>query len=172
MAKVDGTPGADRLVGTDGGDLVLGLGGADIIDGLGGDDDLRGGGGSDVITDDGGNDGLSGNGGRDRLIDCGGDDTYWGGGGRDSFVFSQGGEPGLPFADGTNWINDFVRGDDSLEVLATLDPDSNGDGRLDGRDDGVSVSSGDLTIEFGAGGDTVTLRDITRLGVDDWSYSG
>jgi hypothetical protein len=133
--QIDGTAGADTLSGGNGNDTLFGLGdadtlsggnGADLIDGgrgndrimAGNDDDIAYGGlGDDLIDGGNGNDQLFGGDGADTLtggngndlIDGGaGDDMMAGGNGNDVFRVSELG--------GNDWIVDFRRGQDKVDV--------------------------------------------------------
>jgi VCBS repeat-containing protein len=133
--QIDGTAGADTLSGGNGSDTLNGLGdadmisggnGADVIDGgrgddritAGNDDDTASGGlGNDLIDGGNGNDRLFGDEGADTitggngndLIDGGaGDDMLAGGNGNDVFRIAEIG--------GDDWIVDFRRGQDKVDV--------------------------------------------------------
>ena len=116
---MSGHEGEDRFFGGRHADTLSGHGGNDILDGgLGtdtlfggaGDDTLRGGGAGDRLFGGAGADTLTGNAGADWLNGGAGDDVLTGDGGKDVFVFNR--------HAGTDWITDFVDGDDRIDLSA------------------------------------------------------
>ena len=83
---------------------------AEMVDGAGGNDRILGRGRNDTLLGGTGNDTLVGGGGNDRLVGGEGNDVLVGGPGRDIFVFAPGG--------GTDRINDFVKGEDRIDLGA------------------------------------------------------
>lgn len=81
--RVDGTPGADRLVGSQYFDRINGLGGNDVIYGLGGNDAIYGENGNDTIYGGDGNDFIFGGPGNDRIYGGAGNDIIIPGNGHD-----------------------------------------------------------------------------------------
>jgi Ca2+-binding RTX toxin-like protein len=99
--SLEGADGNDRLQGGDGDDGISGDAGADIVRGDGGNDVLSGGADNDIVIGGAGNDYILGGAGVDRL---------YGGAGNDTFVL-------MPTAADRDVINDFVSGEDKLELL-------------------------------------------------------
>jgi VCBS repeat-containing protein len=118
---IEGGNGDDFLSGGEGNDQLSGQAGNDYVAGQGGDDQLTGGDGFDQLYGDDGDDVieggddfdfLSGGLGSDVLTGGVGSDLLSGGSGADTFVFQSD-------ADGSDEINDFVSGSDTLQILAS-----------------------------------------------------
>ena len=86
---------------------------ADTIVGRGGNDELYGYSGNDTLNGNDGNDVLFGNEGADTLIGEAGDDFMIGGDGADIFAFGS-------TTQGTDWIDDFVAGQDKIDLSAIV----------------------------------------------------
>lgn len=84
---------------------------ADTIVGRGGNDELYGYSGDDTLNGNDGNDVLFGNEGADTLIGEAGDDFMIGGDGADTFSFSSS-------SHGIDWIDDFLAGQDKIDLSA------------------------------------------------------
>ena len=120
---IDAEAGNDTIRGGAGDDTINGNAGDDTIEGGAGDDDLNGGGGDDTVTGGGGNDTLIGGNGADTLDGGAGDDEIRGGDDDDTIIagsgtndlFGGGGENTFVFSDGTDTVNDFNDGLDTLE---------------------------------------------------------
>ncbi|HSB99255.1 MAG TPA: calcium-binding protein, partial [Burkholderiaceae bacterium] len=161
-----GTAGKDTLNGSADADQIFGLAGNDTLNGLGGNDTLSGGDGNDVLTGGTGDDQLFGDAGDDRVIWSEGDgnDIVEGGDGTDRVQINGNGsaETIQILANGARVFVAATSG----AVTSTLDIGtvenlvvSAGDG-----DDTIVASNGlstliDLTIDGGAGNDTVTGGD-------------
>jgi hypothetical protein len=126
IRRIDGGPGADRLLGTPAGEVINGLGGNDTINGREGDDVLRGGRGNDRVSGGKGQDWVSG--------DLG-DDTLTGGQGADIFHFA----PGY----GNDLVTDFSIADGDRVALP---PTAAYTLRQEGADTVLELSSGRLTL--------------------------
>ena len=145
---------ADELFGGPGNDNLAGGGGNDRLFGGNGGDSLSGGASADRLFGDSGSDVLLGGTGGDQLTGGRGDDRLQGGSGADRFRFVPG--------DGSDLVEDFVSGEDRLDLTAfgfssaadvlaaTLDQDGN------------------AVIDLG-GGDSITLqgRQKADLQADD-----
>jgi Ca2+-binding RTX toxin-like protein len=101
--------GNDTVNGNDGNDYIDGGSGDDKLNGGAGNDTLLGGAGNDTLTGGTGNDTIDGGSGLDVIIGGAGNDILTGGSGADMFRFS------FP-SEGTDTINDFVRGLDKIEI--------------------------------------------------------
>ena len=102
----------------------------------------------------------------------------WGGGsangigGNDTFVFAS--------ENGQDTIEDFVRGEDIINLSGTTlsfaDLDTNSDGVLDDADGHVSISGSDTVIDLGkaeggvVGLHTVTVEGVTGMDQSDFSF--
>lgn len=99
---------------TSGNDYIHGfIDTADTIVGRGGNDELYGYTGDDTLNGNDGNDVLFGDEGADRLIGEAGDDYMTGGDGPDTFAFGS-------TSEGTDWIDDFVAGQDKIDLSAIV----------------------------------------------------
>jgi Ca2+-binding RTX toxin-like protein len=149
--RFDTRGGRDNIWMGDGNDTGLGGAGGDTLEGGQGDDRLQGDFGGDRLFGDDGSDSLDGGASRDRLygglgadtLDGGTDDDRLGGaGGRDVFVFAVG--------DGDDTVSGFNARQDQIDIA-----------------DGVpfqfviTEGSPDLVIAYGAGGDTITLLNVS-----------
>lgn len=119
-----GVPGNDQLYGQAGDDTLSGNVGNDILYGGSGVDWLYGNAsnnsnaeaGNDTLYGGSGNDRLNGQHGDDVLVGGTGADWIWGGEGADRFVYGSAADTG-------DWILDFARGTDTLDLTAfDLDP--------------------------------------------------
>ena len=137
----------DALPG--GGHLLAGFSGDDVFSGSHAGDVLFGAEGDDSLDGAGGDDSLFGGEGDDTLVGGAGNDTLVGGEGADTFVAGPG--------DGDDTVEDFVRGEDMIDLTRF-------DG-VAGFDDLTLRQSGDdLVIDLrGSGGGTLTLEG-TALG--------
>jgi Ca2+-binding RTX toxin-like protein len=157
-----GGDGDDELQGGQGNDLLYGGDGSDTLFGdstaadpnptVGGNDLLDGGAGNDFLFGDAGTDELLGGDGADQLTGGLGDDFLDGEAGQDTYVFN--------FGDGHDVITD------------TALP---GEGNVLSFGSGISLANltltpdtaqHTLTIQVGAGGDTITLEDFDLNNVD------
>ncbi|MCT7949532.1 putative Ig domain-containing protein [Ancylothrix sp. C2] len=118
--------GQDVLIGGSGDDLIYGNGGEDQLFGNTGTDTLAGGKGNDTLNGGTGNDILSGDKGDDRLVGDIGADTLTGAEGNDIFVIGLRKDvPGVLSTGGAeikdaDWVTDFVKGQDKIEILGGL----------------------------------------------------
>ena len=119
-----GDAGNDRILGEEGNDLLTGGGGADSLIGGAGDDTLSGyhaaAAGEDSLTAIDGIDTLSGGAGNDLII-VGRGDIALGGTGNDTFAIDDRWHESTQVA----VINDYVKGEDHLEIHYTPAFDSN-----------------------------------------------
>jgi Ca2+-binding RTX toxin-like protein len=190
-------------------DIAFGAAGRDEFHGGFGDDILEGGDGDDVLYGDVGSDMLAGGSGDDWISSGGGSTTIATGTGEDTAVFAFRITDGLVNSPSVgaqsvdDVITDFTPGQDKLSIswdddweyvdddpmpihlhLTFTQLDSNGDGRIDGADQGIDISNvtfeeetkpslvidvGDLdhidTRIFSTG--TITLFGVTRLEAGD-----
>lgn len=108
---VQGGNGEDMINGGAGNDLLAGDAGNDELRGGDGNDTLNGGADNDILRGGEGADSLSGGAGKDFLYTSKGDgDILNGGSGSDTFVLKAG--------TGTTTIQDFMVGDDKMDVSA------------------------------------------------------
>ena len=199
--------GDDRLQGGDDNDALIGGRGHDHLFGGDGDDFLDGGGGNDVLYGAGGGDGVFGLAGDDVVYGGNGDDFVsgesgtdyvYGGRGYDLFGVYMLERGDLSFHPDAEYIMDFHHGQDALLVSFYDDAsgqlvsvgldgfDGNGDGRLTGADNGVSLRDVTLlgetarstVINLGAalGGpfdhnDLMVVFGVTGLQADDFAAS-
>jgi Ca2+-binding RTX toxin-like protein len=117
-------------VPTENADYLLGTTGADVIAALGGDDEVFASAGNDTLT------GGTGN------------DTLYGAAGSDTYVFNLG--------DGADTISEY----DQTGTNADIDVLKLGTGILPADVRARSTSGGDLVIEIGTGGDSVTIDNF------------
>ena len=90
---------------------------------------------------------INGGAGNDTLMGGAGNDTLTGGTGSDTFVFNSG--------EGSNWIKDFVDGEDMIEIAS---------GASDFADLILSSSGSDTIMSFD--GTTVTLEGVLLTDLD------
>ncbi|MBS0124176.1 calcium-binding protein [Thetidibacter halocola] len=135
--RIEGLPGADRLLGTAGHDTIRGHDGADTLEGHAGHDRLEGGARGDILSGGTGNDTLRGEQGPDDLAGGNGNDRLSGGDGHDSLT----GGPGRDRLLGG-------RHDDRLEGGSANDWLGGGAGH-----DTLVGGSGDDTLTGGSGAD-------------------
>ena len=102
--------GQDRVFGGEGDDHLDGGSGADAIYGEEGNDTIAGGFGDDRLFGGEGNDTIAGGFNDDRIVGGEGNDTLTGGAHDDTFVFGR--------DHGTDWITDFDRGDNTIDLSA------------------------------------------------------
>jgi Ca2+-binding RTX toxin-like protein len=177
---INGRNGNDTISAFDGNDRMWGGRGNDNLSGGFGNDWLFGGDGKDFLFGEEGNNVLWGGRGDDRLVSSReglGNDTLIGGGGKDTFIVD------LEFgAQGHDMILDFKRGHDRINIESLgegqpgmldsfADLDTNHDGRLDRRDDTVTVARGTFTIDFTSftpNGGTLDLKGIKALYESDF----
>ncbi|MBP0003028.1 MAG: heme peroxidase [Cyanobacteria bacterium SBC] len=116
--EMNGGVGEDSMLGMGGDDRIFAAAGDDAIAGNQGNDDLEGGLGNDLLMGGKAFDRLTGGEGNDILNgDCDGD-TLMGGAGADTFAF---GREGVTFeALGIDSIEDFVSGEDSIELSVEM----------------------------------------------------
>jgi Ca2+-binding RTX toxin-like protein len=107
-----GQIGLDYLDGGDGNDYLDGGQGNDKLYGQLGDDRLFGGDGNDYLDGGQGNDKLYGQSGHNTLNGGNGQDSLYGGNGQDIFELSLGA--------GKDFIFDFVKGQDSIQLIKGL----------------------------------------------------
>ncbi|MBP1621661.1 MAG: Ig family protein, partial [Acidobacteria bacterium] len=138
-----GTNAADVLQGGTAADQLSGEGGDDRLAGGGGDDRLSGYTGADALYGDAGADVIDGGYGDDLLVGGPGDDTLYGNRGSDLYRFAPG--------DGRDTIAE-------SSELGTTDALVFGDGIAPGDLRFSRQPSGDLLIDVGARGDSVTVR--------------
>ncbi|MBO1350699.1 MAG: hypothetical protein EBE86_026490 [Hormoscilla sp. GUM202] len=146
-----GTGNDDTLYGEGGHDEIHALDGNDILNGGYGKDTLVGGGGSDTIHGGLGlgKDSLVGGEGNDYLVAGNGADTLVGGDGEDTFVLSD---------LGSDVIQDFVLGEDKIQLPSQIDA-ANLELELHQKHD-------DTVIEIG--GFSATLLDIDKTELEEY----
>jgi Ca2+-binding RTX toxin-like protein len=148
---LDGNAGADTLLGGEGDDLMRGAGGADLIEGGDGDDTIFGGNNADELSGGDGDDEIRGGGGADTIEGGSGENLLFGGGGADRFVF----------ADGTDTVQDFTAGQDTLVFSDGTTLSSQEDfTALRESDPELFQNVGADSITLGIGGATVTLAEF------------
>ncbi len=153
-----GNIGNDTIIGGAADDFINAGDGSDVIFGNGGNDSILGGSGPDTINGGAGNDTIDGQGGPD-LIDGGdGDDTFvWAGGanGNDTVTNSSGADGVLVSLDGSS--NVVTIGQTAIPVGATFAflQITSGGATLT-----VDTSVSQVTVDGGAGDDTITVTDI------------
>lgn len=152
---LDGGAGNDVLRGGTGSDTLRGGVGDDVLTGSGVDywglpaskpDVLDGGNGNDILSDGPSADLISGGAGDDRFHLSKGSNTVSGGAGADLFIREA--SLGQSDSPDDSTIVDFVRGSDRLGLASRLgdglasfaELDTNGNGVIDGRDAGWTVS--------------------------------
>ena len=155
-----GNTGNDTLIGGPADDLLNGDGGDDLLCGNGGNDTLLGGSGADTLKGGDGNDSLDGQGGPDVVDGEAGDDTIvsGGGSGNDTVTNTSG-------ADGV--VVTFGPGADNITITQTAIPTdgtfgllqiSNGFSKVT-----IASSVSQVTVNGGAGNDTVTVGDLDTV---------
>ncbi len=153
----------DTLNGGDGNDTLFGSDGDDVISGNGGNDSLVGAGGNDSILGGSGSDILDGGTGDDTLRGQGGADTMNGGDGNDVFEWDAN-------FDGDDIVSS-SNGDDRMTVTTGATVDVIAVGKV-GSKMKVTLGANQLiinptirlvTIDTGAGNDTVTVGDISGV---------
>jgi Ca2+-binding RTX toxin-like protein len=166
-STVDAGDGNDWIYGSSRGDILWGGAGEDNIEGGDGNDALTGGDGNDGLRGEGGNDILSGGAGDDTVSGGSGEDTLYGGDGDDILISGAGiaggmdilvGGPGYDIfrftsvqdssAASPDWIEDFERGYDKIDLSAIGGLHYIGDGFFTGTPGEVSSSSFALTIDI------------------------
>ena len=171
---------ADELFGDGGSDTIYGAGGDDIIQGDGagandsdgdtstnsGDDILFGGLGADQIVGDAGADTIWGGAGDDSIAGGTGVDILRGEGGNDTFNWAKGDGADSLISGGTTAETGgdlfFITADDTAENIVISE---NGANRvnIEWLGEGLTLEALDvenLTLDAGAGGDTVTVEDL------------
>jgi len=184
---IDGSAGDDTLSGGEGMDLIRGEGGADTLDGGVGNDILLGGAGDDTLLGNSGDDFLYGNEGVDLVqggegndyLDGGdGDDTLQGGSGNDLLIGGtgndtlSGGAGSDKYFFGLGHGQDVVdnTGDTGFSTIAFAE-------EISPYDVKVTRNGGDLLLDVGNGGDTVTVTGYfasdatTALAVDQIEFN-
>ncbi|MBV7409291.1 right-handed parallel beta-helix repeat-containing protein [Maritimibacter sp. DP1N21-5] len=188
---ITGTRGDNKITGSSAADEIFGEDGDDEIAAGGGDDVLHGGDDRDKLFGGAGNDQLYGGDDRDRLEGGEGDDLLVGGDGRDHLIGDSGddvltggsGEATLEGGDGGDFfvfaasdgdasamIKDYDRteGDRIVligfgdELASFADVDTNGNGRLERGDVGVSTSGDRLTLRL----DRILDADAPTIEID------
>lgn len=153
----------DTLLGGDGNDSLIGGSGDDFINAGGGDDTVFGGDGDDSILGGSGADSLDGQTGDDTLRGQGGKDIVIGGEGNDTFEWDAA-------SDGDETISS-TSGFDQTLITAPGTSDTLSIGKS-GSSMVVTLGSNDLTIkafipvvtiDAGAGSDTITIGDISGV---------
>ena len=105
-----GNGGQDRIFGGEGDDHIDGGSSADALYGEEGNDILEGGYGADRLFGGEGNDTIAGGFDDDLIVGGEGNDTLTGGAHDDTFVFGRN--------HGSDWITDFDRGDNTIDLSA------------------------------------------------------
>ncbi|MEB3827791.1 Calx-beta domain-containing protein [Phormidium sp. CCY1219] len=126
---------AEYILALEGNDNLLGLGGNDFLNGNQGDDEVNGNQGEDTVRGGQGNDRLHGGRDRDRLFGDLGNDTLYGDLGADTLTGGEGSDifaiarrddaTGFQSTGGAtvaqaDWILDFERGSDRIELMGGL----------------------------------------------------
>ncbi len=139
-----GGQGSDVIYGENNNDSLYGEDGSDFLDGGSGNDNLSGGEGNDQL--EGGNDAdtLYGDNGNDILHGGAGNDILYGGSGTDTYLFNLG--------DGADVIRDNGSRSEHLRVVF-------GEG-ITASDLVMQRGLSGLTIQVGAGGDSIQLHGI------------
>ncbi|WP_306252818.1 hypothetical protein [Parvularcula sp. IMCC14364] len=178
---------ADRIFGGAGDDTISGRRGSDFIDAGSGDDFVSGRGLTDTIFGGDGNDELRGNGGRDTIHGDAGNDLIVGGQGDDTLfggvdddvLDGRAGNDILSGGSGSDTLTGkvgsdtfvFEAGHEQVEVtdfkddVDTLDLSSYGFSNVSEATALMSEVDGDVL--FVSGGDTLTLRNITIVALQD-----
>jgi RTX calcium-binding nonapeptide repeat (4 copies)/PAP2 superfamily len=193
MASLTSSPKFDFLEGTSGPDTINGLDGNDIIYAKSGDDLIQGDRGKDKICGDSGNDTMfggpdddimwggkgndqmSGDSGNDTLYGGAGSDTMSGGEGNDIFAIGKGnGGPTVATAD---YITDFEKGKDKIQLNGLTFNDLNIQQGTDANSNSTVIQD-KLTGEYlavlqGVNSNTVTPDNFTTYlsgnPVRDWN---
>lgn len=168
-----GNGGSDTLYGggsgvdpNDNGDLIYGGGGNDVILGNGGNDTIYGGGAvadpndsADTVYGGAGDDQLYGNGGDDWIFGNEGNDSLHGGVGNDTYYFAgSSGVDVIQFFEGAaSTGGDVIR----LAAGGTY-------GSAAAALAAVTFSSGNAFLDLGGGG-SVTILNVTAMGIDDFA---
>ncbi len=116
--QIFGDLGDEQIYGGQGADLLFGNIGDDTIHGNQGDDTIYGSEGDDIIHGGQDNDLIFGGSGNDRLSGDRGSDTLYGGSGSDRFAIGKG--TGSFVKSEADWIQDFTRGEDLIELTHEL----------------------------------------------------
>lgn len=153
-----GNVGNDTINGGAADDFINAGDGSDVIFGNGGNDSILGGSGPDTINGGDGNDTLDGQGGPDLIDGGNGDDVFvWAGGanGNDTVKNSSGADGVLVSLDGSS--NVVTIGQSGIPVGATYSflLITSGGATLT-----VDTSVSQVTVDGGAGDDTITVTDI------------
>ena len=156
-----GNTGNDTINGGAADDFINGDGGNDLIFGNGGNDSILGGTGPDTINGGDGNDTIDGQGGPDVIDSGNGDDLFvWAGGanGNDTVTNASGADGVLVSLDGSS--NTASIGQTAIPVGATY-------GFLQITTGGATLtvdsSVAQVTVDGGAGDDTLTVNDIDHV---------
>lgn len=160
---ITGGNGNDTLTGATGDDLITGSAGADVIDGGSGSDTIFGGAGNDSILGGTGNDTLQGNGGKDTLNGGSNDDTLiWRGApdGTDSVAASDGYDSVL------------VQGSAAGDTLTVASTGSSLTVSQGAATLTVDPSIMSVTVSGGAGNDTITVADVSSIGLSALTING
>jgi Ca2+-binding RTX toxin-like protein len=163
--KMNGQKGNDLIISGDGDDRLNGGGNRDTLEAGAGDDFLKGGTRDDIVEGGLGNDSLNGNrhdddikgGAGDDFLNGGGDnDTLDGGSGNDTLKGGPG-EDVFIFAQGSDLIEDYAAGTDSIELAVALAGTDAGDviANL------TTATSDGAVISFGNGNTLEIIGDFT-----------
>lgn len=153
----------DTLVGGIANDTLNGQAGNDSLTGGAGDDLEYGGAGDDIVHGESGDDTLVGNAGSDTLDGQAGDDTLiWRGAldGSDSFTSSDGFDSAV--VQGTSGFDTMLVAGSGSNLVVTF-----GSAVLT-----VDPTIRDVTISGGSGGDTITVNDISTVGLSALTVNG
>lgn len=148
--------GDDRLNGGGGSDTLLAGSGDDFLKGGTRDDLVQGGAGADSLNGNRDNDLLEGGGGNDMLNGGGDNDTLDGGSGNDTLKGGEGADV-FVFARGSDVIEDYKVGTDSIELAAAL-AGTNAGTVINSL---TSATSEGMMIDFGGGNTLEIYGDFT-----------
>lgn len=164
--QIFGDLGNDRIYGGLGADLLFGNIGDDTIHGNQDDDTLYGSEGDDIFYGGKNNDLIFGGSGNDRLSGDRGSDTLYGGSGSDRFAIGKG-TGGFAESE-ADWIQDFTRGEDLIELTDGLIYDELNIFAGSGNYQGHTIIQNQVTGEYLA-----ILQGIDRqnISVDDFLFA-
>ncbi len=156
-----GNTGNDTLIGGPADDLLNSDGGNDLLLGNGGNDTLLGGSGTDTLNGGDGNDSLDGQGGADVIESGNGDDIFvWQG--------SSSGNDTLTNASGADGVQVTLNGaNNNVTVKQSAIPVNGTFGLLQVTEGSATLtvdsSISQVTVNSGAGDDTVTVGDLDTV---------
>lgn len=177
-----GRSGNDTLLGETGNDTIMGGRGNDRIDAGSGNDTVDGGSGNDWAWGGRGNDTMKGGDGDDRLKSQSGDDVLHGGRGADRLMGGDGDDTfvfktiadSTP-TDGVDWVQDFEKDSDKIDLSALADGFVFSNAGLTGSGPSVALQAEDDNTDVlvdvdgdGAADMLIKVLDISGLDRDDF----